>query len=107
MRRGEIWVVGGGVYASKPRPALVIQDDLYDSDSLTVIPLTTQHVEAPLYRVSVGATETTGLRTDSQVMIDKITTVKRSHVTDHVGRLPAGDLLTVERLLLALLGLAR
>ena len=27
MRRGDIVTVAGGVYASKPRPALVVQDD--------------------------------------------------------------------------------
>jgi mRNA interferase MazF len=35
VKRGEIWLVAGGVYASKPRPALIVQDDRFDTDSVT------------------------------------------------------------------------
>ncbi len=55
VRRGEIWTVAGGVYASKPRPALILQDDRFDgTDSVTVLPLTTTHVEAPLVRIHIS-----------------------------------------------------
>lgn len=54
MRRGELWTVVGGVYASQPRPALVVQDDLFaGTTSVTVAPLTTTLVDAPLLRVPV------------------------------------------------------
>lgn len=34
--RGELWTVAGGVYAWKPRPALIVQDDrLRDTGSVT------------------------------------------------------------------------
>lgn len=47
MRRGDIVSVAGGVYASKPGPALVIQDDRFDAtESLTVCPFTTTEVSA-------------------------------------------------------------
>lgn len=108
MRRGEIWIVGGGIYAKKPRPALVIQDELFElSESVTVIPMTSQLNDAPLFRVRISATETTGIRSDSDVMIDKITTIKRNKVTDRVGRVSSSDLVSVERLILAHLGIAR
>jgi mRNA interferase MazF len=42
----------------------------------------------------------------SHVMIDKLTTVRRTNVEERVGRLPAAQLLRVERALLAFLGLA-
>ncbi|HZD22554.1 MAG TPA: type II toxin-antitoxin system PemK/MazF family toxin, partial [Acidimicrobiia bacterium] len=29
MRRGDIVLVAGGVYASKPGPALIVQDDRF------------------------------------------------------------------------------
>ena len=52
MNRGEIWSVAGGVYASKPRPAVILQDDRFDgTDSVTVCPLTSIDVPAPLLRV--------------------------------------------------------
>ncbi|BAS15993.1 toxin MazF [Arthrobacter sp. Hiyo8] len=107
MNRGELWTVAGGVYASKPRPALVIQDDRFDvTDSVTVLPLTTNLIDAPLLRVSVSASELSGLRQESHVMIDKLTTVRRSNMQSRVGRLTSAQLVEIERALLVFLGLA-
>jgi mRNA interferase MazF len=105
MRRGDIVTVAGGVYASKPRPALVVQDDRFDAtDSLTVCPFTTNEVDAPLLRVAVAADEVNGLGHDSYLMIDKITTVRRSNARTVLGRLEATTLVEVERRLLVFLG---
>jgi mRNA interferase MazF len=105
MRRGDIVTVAGGVYAGKPRPALVVQDDRFDgTDSLTVCPFTTTRVDAPLLRVPVTADETNGLGQDSSVMIDKITTVRRSNARTVLGRLDPVTLVEVERRLLVFLG---
>lgn len=42
---------------------VVLQDDRFDSTaSITVCPLTTTTVEAPLARVPIEATDTNGLR---------------------------------------------
>ena len=88
MIRGELWLVAGGVYASKPRPAVILQDDRCDvTESVTVVPLTTTQLSAPLLRVSVAANEHNGLDLDSCVMIDKLTTVRRVQVTTRIGRL--------------------
>lgn len=107
MKRGELWTVAGGVYASKPRLALIIQDDRYDGTaSVAVLPLTTMAVDAPLLRLPVQPSATTGVLEVSYVMIDKLTTVRRTNVEERVGRLPAAQLLRVERALLAFLGLA-
>jgi len=43
----------------------------------------------------------------SDIMIDKMTTVRRSNVVAHVGRLSADQLAEVERAVMAFLGLAR
>lgn len=51
----------GPAYAGKPRPAVILQDDRFDTDSVTVCPLTTDPTDAPLFRLVVGATPTTGL----------------------------------------------
>lgn len=107
MNRGEIWSVAGGVYASKPRPALIMQDDRFDAtDSVTVLPLTSHAVSAPLLRVPIAADGVSGLDSDSSVMLDKLTTVRRSQVGNRIGRLSAAQLVDVERLLLVFLGLA-
>lgn len=107
MNRGEIWTVAGGVYASKPRPALIIQDDRFDAtDSVTVLPLTTAAVSAPLLRIPVTPSAMTGIREDSAVMVDKPTTVRRANVGERLGRIPAAQMVEVERALMVFLGLA-
>lgn len=108
MIRGELWTVAGGVYASRPRPALIIQDDAFEAtDSVTVLPLTSQLIDAPLLRVRVSASELSGLERDSDVMVDKLTTVRRSNVAVCVGRLSTDQLAEVERGVMAFLGFAR
>lgn len=107
MKRGELWSVAGGVYASKPRPALILQDDLFaGTDSVTVAPLTSTLVDAPLLRILIEADETTGLQRTSHVMIDKLTTVRRDNVNSRVGRATPEKIVEVERALMAFLGLA-
>ncbi len=105
MRRGDIVTVAGGVYANKPRLALIVQDDLFEAtDSLTVCPFTSTEVDAPLLRVPATADEENGLDQDSFLMIDKITTVRRSSAYTVVGRLDAATLVEFERRLLVFLG---
>jgi mRNA interferase MazF len=106
-RRGDIVTVAGGVYSSKPRPAVILQDDLFiETDSVTVCPLTTTNVDAPLLRLAVATDATTGLDEASFIMIDKITTVRRSNVGERIGQLDAAKLLELERRILVFLGLA-
>ena len=105
MRRGDIVTVSGGVYARKPRPALVVQDDRFDAtESVTICPFTSTEVDAPLLRVPVTADEDNGLGQDSFLMVDKITTVRRSNVGTMLGTLEAATLVEFERRLLVFLG---
>lgn len=107
MNRGELWTVAGGVYAAKPRPALIIQDDRFDATaSVIVLPLTSTITDTPLLRIDVASTDVSGLRQPSQVMIDKVTAIRRVNVQDHLGRVTASQLVEVERAMLAFLGLA-
>ncbi|HRD11721.1 MAG TPA: type II toxin-antitoxin system PemK/MazF family toxin [Mycobacterium sp.] len=110
MNRGEIWTVAGGVYAAKPRPAVIVQDDLFDAtSSVTVAPMTSTLVDAPLMRIRIAGGEglLSGLDHDSDVMIDKVTTVRKSNIHARVGRLTAEQVVEVERAMMAFLGLAR
>ena len=110
MNRGEIWTVAGGVYATKPRPAVILQDDLFDAtSSVTVAPMSSTLLDAPLMRIRIGGGDgrLSGLDHDSDVMIDKLTPVKRSNDHARVGRLTAEQVVEVERAMMAFLGLAR
>lgn len=97
--------MAGGVYAGKPRRALIVQDDRFDAtDSLTVCPFTTTEVDAPLLRVLVPADEHTGLSQDSYLMVDKVTTVRRGNAHSVLGHLESTTLVEFERRLLVFLG---
>lgn len=100
----------GGVYAAKPRPAVIVQDDLFDATSSVIVaPMTSTLVDAPLMRIRIsgGDGRLSGLDRESDVMIDKLTTVRRSSVQARVGRLTAEQLVEIERAVMAFLGLAR
>jgi mRNA interferase MazF len=108
MRRGDIWTVAGGKdYAGKPRPVVIVQDDSFDvTDSITVCAFTTDETEAPLFRLPVEPNERNGLRAACRLMVDKITTVPKSKVGAHVGRLDDEDILRLNQAILVFLGLA-
>ena len=99
MRRGDIWTVAGGKdYAGKPRPVVIVQDDSFDAtNSITVCAFTTDETEAPLFRLPVEPNERNGLRAACRLMVDKITTVPKSKVGAHVGRLDDEDILRLNQ----------
>jgi len=89
LARGAIVIVSARrAYTGKPRPALVVQADKFNPThaSVTVCPITSECLDAPLFRVSVPPGARTGLRSPSQVMVDKVVSVPRSSITHEVGR---------------------
>ena len=107
MRRAEIWTVAGGSgYAGKPRPAVIVQDDRFDTDSVTICPFTTDSTDAPLFRLEIQPTPSNGLQATSRLMVDKLTTVSRLKVGTRVGVLDDLDLTRLNRAVLVFLGIA-
>jgi len=108
VKRGQVWTVAGGPdYAGKPRPAVILQDDVFDATgSITICPFTTHSVDAPLVRLSIDPSHHNGLRVPSQLMVDKITTVSKSKCETRVGRLSDEDMVRVNRAVVVFLGLA-
>jgi mRNA interferase MazF len=108
VKRGEIWTAAAGSgYAGKPRPVVIVQDDLFDAtNSVTVCAFTTDSTDAPLLRIPVDADDTTGIRQPSRLMVDKITTVPRSKLGERVGRLSDDDMTRLGRSIAVFLGLA-
>jgi mRNA interferase MazF len=107
MRRGEIWTVAGaGDYAGKPRPAVILQDDAFEAtDSVTIGVFTTNETDAPLLRLLIEPSNANGLRHRSRLMVDKVTSVRRSKLGIRIGRLDDEDILRLNRALLVFLGL--
>ncbi|TFD74492.1 hypothetical protein [Cryobacterium fucosi] len=63
-------------------------------------------VAAPLLRMLLPADGITGLDAVSFVLVDKTTTVRRTSVTQRIGRLSSTQLVEHERLVMVFLGLA-
>jgi mRNA interferase MazF len=107
VRRGDlITIVLPGAYG-KPRPALVIQSDLFEAlASVTVLPVTSELRATPLLRIYVDPSTANGLRKKSQIMVDKAQTVPRERVGSVIGKLHQDTLIAVERALAVFLGIA-
>jgi mRNA interferase MazF len=107
MKRGDLVTIAVSGDYGKPRPAVVIQADVFDlHPSLTVLPLTSELHDAPLFRITVDAGETTGLTKRSQVMVDKATTVPRGKIGGRIGRLDARAMRAIDLALSKFLGLS-
>ncbi len=85
---------------------MIIQDDRFDTDSVTICPFTTDPTTAPLFRLTITPSPTNGLREDSQLMVDKLTTVRRSRLGDHLGVLDDADVVRLNRAIVVFLGIA-
>jgi mRNA interferase MazF len=108
VKRGEIWTAAGGKdYAGKPRPVVIVQEDSFDgTDSITICAFTTDATEAPLFRLPVAPNERNGLRTPCRLMVDRITTVRKSKISNRIGRLDDEDVLRLNQSMMVFLGLA-
>ena len=88
VTRGDIAVVAtSGAYTGKPRPAVVVQADIFNQAhaSVTLCPITSECIDAPLFRIAVPPGARTGLALPSQVMVDKVVSVPRAALGDVVG----------------------
>ncbi len=106
MKRGDFVTVALQGDLGKPRPALVVQADRFDATAaLTILPVTSALVDAPLLRVTIIADERNGLRKASQIMIDKLSTISREKVSPAFGTASDALILSVNRSLALFLGL--
>jgi mRNA interferase MazF len=108
VKRGDLVVVAMPGDYGKPRPALVVQSDLFNEThaSITVLPVTSTIVDAPLFRVTVEPSRRNGLRLVSQIMVDKVITVRRQRLGQIIGRFEEDVMLRVSRALALWFGIA-
>lgn len=102
-----MWTAPGGPDdGGKPRSTVIIQDDHFDTDSVTVCPFTSDPTDAPLFRLHVEPNPTNGMTTGSRLMVDKITTVRRTKLRERVGVLDDVDVVRLNRAMVVFLGIA-
>ena len=107
MRRGQFVTIAVPGDYGKPRPALVVQSDLFaELPSVVICPLTTTiRTDADLFRLDVEPSPHNGLRQASQIAIDKITVIPADKIGPVIGQADDTLLLRVSRALAVFLSI--
>jgi mRNA interferase MazF len=108
LKRGDIVTIAAPGDYGKPRPALVIQADVFNDihSSITVAPLTSTIINAPLFRITLDPSRQNGLSRVSQIMVDKVLTLPREKIGKRVGQLGDTLVIRVARALSVWLGMS-
>lgn len=107
FKRGDVVIcVLSGDYG-KPRPAVIIQSDLFNPThaSITICPLTTHLIDAPLFRLPVKPLTDNGLQNESQIMVDKVTSLKVEKIREKIGKLSEDQIISLDNTIRLWLGL--
>ena len=105
MKRGDLVTIALPGDFGKPRPALIIQSDLFDQiPTVTVLLISGTLQDTPLLRLSIEPDDENGLRKPSQIMVDKVMTMRRDKVGAPFGKLNAETMVSINRLLAVFLG---
>ena len=105
--RGELVTTSLKGEYGKPRPALIIQAGLFSHlASKTLIPLTSDLMDLPLFRYTITPTKENNLKKTSQAMVDKIHTVPNDKISKPFGKVSSSQLIEIERLVAVFLGIA-
>jgi mRNA interferase MazF len=105
MKRFDIYTTTGGTYSTKPRPAVIIQALAFDDfDSLTVIPMTSIEVNSD-FRIRIEPSQENNLGQIGFVMIDKLTTIKKSGLGEYIGHIEDKYIDEIENALLKFIGI--
>lgn len=109
MKRGDVVVYAGVGDYGKPRPAVVVQSDIFNEThaSVVVCPITSDLMDAEFFRPTLEPAKANGLKKTSQVMIDKMTAVRRDRIAKSIGEVSRVELVRIDRALRIWLDLDR
>jgi len=107
MKRGSVVTIALSGDYGKPWPALVVQSNYFsEHPSVSVLPITSELRQTPLFRIDAEPDENNGLRKHSQIMVDKIQTVPSEKIGKVIGVLDEATMMEVNRALALWLGFA-
>ena len=108
MRRGQFVIVATAGDYGKPRPAIIVQSDLFaELPSVVICPLTSMlRDDADQFRLEVHPSKRNGLREASQIAIDKITAIPVAKIGGVIGEADRDLVSQVNRALALFLGIA-
>ena len=98
LRRGDVVVAALSGDFGKPRPAVVVQSDLFNPThaSVVVAPVSSDITGFDLFRVPVAPLVSNGLRAPSEIMIDKAGAARRDRIRKRIGRLTPAQMRLVD-----------
>jgi len=98
VNRGDVVICAAPGNYGKPRPGVVVQSNLFNPthQSVVICPITSELVDAPLFRVALQPTAANGLRKPSQVMVDKLIALRSDRIKQRAGTLGAGEMARID-----------
>ncbi|MGA7156378.1 MAG: type II toxin-antitoxin system PemK/MazF family toxin [Acidobacteriaceae bacterium] len=106
LARGDVVTVVLASEFGKPRPAVIVQSDLFATgESVVVIPMTSDlRPHAVLFRKRIDPSAANGLQLASDLMIDKISAISRARVGKTIGRITHEEMAEMTAALALFLG---
>lgn len=107
FKRGDRVILNLGKNVGKPRPAVIIQNDILNStlDTTVVMPLTSDIQPGDTFRCTIQESKSSGLTCDSQVMIEKISQIPVDKISKKIGKLTKTQIVRIETRLFTVLGI--
>lgn len=109
LKRGDVVTIAGGEgdYGNKPRPAIIIQADIFNGlESISVLPLTSRLEDASVFRVVIEPHKNNGIAKLSQAMVDKIMPVCRERISGQIGKIDRKTMIKIESAIAVFYGIA-
>jgi mRNA interferase MazF len=107
MKRGDLVTIALQGDLGKPRPALIVQSELFaEHPSVVILPVTSELRDTPLFRITIEPNAENGLKVPSQIMVDKPQSVPAEKIGPSFGQVEQGTLVEVNRALAVFLGIA-
>ena len=87
---------------------MIVQSDVFPDDhgSVIVCQITSALEDAPDFRVTIEPSKSNGLLRTSQIMVDKLVTVRRRRIGSRIGRLEDREVRRLNRARAFVMGLA-
>lgn len=107
FRRGDMVTAAFQGDLGKPRPAVILHAEEFIEDHVTLLlcPLTTFLADSPIFRPTITPSEDNGLQTTSQIMVDKMTHLRKSAIRQIIGHLNDDEMQRLETAVIAITGL--
>lgn len=108
MKRGNVVTVAMQGDFGKPRPALILQSDVFSDihATVTIALISSDLVQAPIFRLDIEPSDSNGLSKPSQIQVDKIMSVRSEKIGPIIGKINDVMMVRVNRALALWLGLA-